>query len=130
MIDLRPVTNNEAIMQSDLNFMIPTKISNQNPIFLFSFDLNNTPSVSINLNPNLYINAKTNEKSVINTFNKKGRCIVSHQFAEEYFIDAELELQPDFSDSQSDNYCKMKINYGRGKSELYYLKGIFNLNDF
>lgn len=128
MLDFMTINTKTKIEKNYLSFNIPTSISNQQPIFTLDFLMNEYPSVTIKLNPNLQ--TKNKNETITFIFNEDGICTITKNFPDNYFIKAELVLEPNFGNYPEDNYCKMKINYGKGQNELFYLKGTFNLNDF
>lgn len=131
MFEMLTINKESKINSSDYTFNIPTKFSKESPIFILNFSLeNNAPSVTVNLYRELSSKTIRNKTKATFKFNDDGVCQASHEYPEGYYISGELELDPDSNESPNDNYCKMKIDYGKYDSESLFIKGSFNLNDF
>ncbi len=120
----------EKISDKTLLFQVPTTISNLEPIFVFKIQIAPQPSFAINLNPILSQDTLMTD-SANYLFNSDGYCSFVQNYQNDYFINGDLKLL-DFNDSGNNelSHCKMSITYGRGKSEIFYLKGIFKLSEF
>ncbi len=123
-------TSIKQVSSKSLHFQVPTPITNLEPIFIFKIILTQHPSFAITLNPDL-IPKSLNHGSTNYAFKSDGNCSFIHQDQNDYFIKGELKLL-DFNDSDNkeSSHCKMSITYGKGKSELFYLKGTFKLSEF
>jgi len=117
-------------IKESFNFVLPTKVTKLDPIFMLTFKAGNIDltgsTLRVALNPKLAEKSGEDNLERLFQFNDDGCYQFNHEEFDNYFIDGDIQLLNSESE-QSKKSCFVSITYGNRDEALHFIKGNFQL---
>lgn len=122
----------EATKSEFYTFELPTRVTKLDPVFMFSFDLDepfaDAKTFNVELNPKLSKNSSKLDLIKKFQFNTDGIYRFNHEKFSSYFIEGEIKLLS-LDSVLNKKSCFVSITYGNREEALHFIKGNFELTE-